>query len=590
MAQTNEEHQLPHDEATPDNISEITRIESRPPSRAGEEPQLISNGNKKADDEPPSEAPVVVTKKYSILSDRQKKLIVLGAVISSFFSPLSSQIYFPAISIVAKDLRVTADQISLTVTTYMIVQAIAPMFVGSFADTAGRRPAFVLCFIIYIAADIGIALVPNYGGLLVLRALQSGGSAATVSLGQSVVADIVTSAERGSYVAFTALPSILGPSVGPILGGVIAEYAGWRWIFWFLAIFSGTVLVLFLLFMPETCRLIVGDGSIRPHHYYRTFWQIIQDSRKKKRNNAGNNMISAEDEAAMSAEKEKLKLKRPNLAKTLLIFFEKEMFLLLIYSGILFSGFFATAVIISTQFGPIYGFSGLKVGLSFVPQAAGSIASAFTTGKLANWNYRRHCRKLGIPYDRSRQQSMAGFPIEKARLEICVPFLTVYVGSLIGWGWALQYRVSVAAPIVLLFISGYCLTAFSNILVTLLVDVNPGAAGAATAANNLTRGLIGAAATAFINPLSTAVGTGIAFTIIGASFVVFAPCLWFIMKNGVRWRAEKAAREQQKKDAKAAKALGKEPTSVQDEKSKSTVSEQAVLERPGTAVEEEYHK
>ena len=76
------------------------------------------------------------------------------------------------------------------------------MVIGSLADSAGRRPAYCICFVIYIAANIGCALAPNYEALLVLRMLQSAGSSSTIALCQAVVADIVTSAERGSYVAY----------------------------------------------------------------------------------------------------------------------------------------------------------------------------------------------------------------------------------------------------------------------------------------------------------------------------------------------------------------------------------------------------
>jgi multidrug resistance protein len=204
------------------------------------------------------------------------------------------------------------------------------MFVGSLADTAGRRPAYILCFVIYIAACIGCALAPNYGALLALRALQSAGSSATISLCQAVVSDIVTAAERGSYVGFTFLPNVLGPSIGPVLGGIISQYLSWRWIFWVLAILAGSILTLFLFFMPETCRIIVGDGSIRPHPFYRTFWRLALDAYNNRKvvAPAAADPLS-EDGNTPSPAAKSLRVKRPNLAKTLTIFFEKEMFVLL---------------------------------------------------------------------------------------------------------------------------------------------------------------------------------------------------------------------------------------------------------------------
>lgn len=182
-------------------------------------------------------------------------------------------------------------------------------------------------------------------------------------------------------------------------------------------------------------------------------------------------------------------------------------------------------------------------------------------GRLANWNYRRHCRKLNIPYDRSRQQDMAGFPIEQVRLQISLPFLAVFTAVLIGFGWAIEYKAPLAVEIVLLFLVGVTLVAFSNLLSTLIIDINPGAAGAATAANNLTRCLVGAGASAFINPLMTAVGAGWAFTIIALSYVVFFPALLLILRNGVKWREDKARKGELRKQQqieKNAEASGQE--------------------------------
>ena len=71
--------------------------------------------------------------------------------------------------------------------------------------------------------------------------LQAAGSSGTVALANGVVGDIITSAERGSYVAFASLGGLLGPMISPILGGIIGQYAGWHWIFWFLLIFSAAV-------------------------------------------------------------------------------------------------------------------------------------------------------------------------------------------------------------------------------------------------------------------------------------------------------------------------------------------------------------
>lgn len=103
------------------------------------------------------------------------------------------------------------------------------MMIAGFSDTAGRRPAYFICFSIYIVANLGLALQNDYVALLILRMLQSAGSSGTIALVQGIVGDCIVSADRGKYVAYASLGSILGPTVSPIIGGLISQYAGWHW-------------------------------------------------------------------------------------------------------------------------------------------------------------------------------------------------------------------------------------------------------------------------------------------------------------------------------------------------------------------------
>lgn len=73
---------------------------------------------------------------------------------------------------------------TLTITVYMIVQGLTPTFWGSISDVTGRRPVFVGTFIVYLIANIVLAVSTNYAELMVFRALQAAGSAATISIGK----------------------------------------------------------------------------------------------------------------------------------------------------------------------------------------------------------------------------------------------------------------------------------------------------------------------------------------------------------------------------------------------------------------------
>ena len=208
---------------------------------------------------------------YSIFTKAQKRWIVFMIACSSVFSPLSSFIYYPAISSIAEDLGVSIELINITITSYMMVSGIAPAIIGDIADIFGRRPAYILILTVYLAANLGLGAQKSYAVLLTLRMVQSFGSSGTISVAYGVVADISIPAERGSYVGALLCGPNVAPSLGSVLGGALAEHLGWRWIFWFLSIIFGTCLASIMVFLPETARKIVGNGSIEAEYLNKRF-------------------------------------------------------------------------------------------------------------------------------------------------------------------------------------------------------------------------------------------------------------------------------------------------------------------------------
>jgi MFS family permease len=129
----------------------------------------------------------VILPPYSIFSKKKKIVIVTIASISAFFSPFSSNIYYPAIRIIQEDMHVSSNMINLTITMYMVFQGISPLFWGSVADMIGRRPVFIVTFMVYIVACIGLACAKTFGTLVALRMLQSFGSSSAIAVGAGTI-------------------------------------------------------------------------------------------------------------------------------------------------------------------------------------------------------------------------------------------------------------------------------------------------------------------------------------------------------------------------------------------------------------------
>jgi hypothetical protein len=390
----------------------------------------------------------------------------------------------------------------------------------------------MICFVLYIAANVGLALQNNYAALLILRCLQSAGSSGTVALASAVAADIVTTAELGSYISFAAAVPMLAPSIGPIIGGVIATFAGWHWIFWFLLILSLLVAIPFAIFFPETCRKIVADGSIPPPAWNKCYLNIREERKALLK---GTPIKYAErDELAQTRH-----IRFPNPFTTILLLLQKECGFALLYSAFLSCTYYATMSLIPSQFGSIYKFNDLQVSLCYIPFGIGSMTAAFNRGRMIDTNFRRHCKRLGITYDRKYQADLADFPIERARLEVAIP--TVFLGSafVIGLGWMLQAHVNLAGPLIFIFGIGFCLSASINTVQVLMIDLYPGKTATVTASNNLLRCLLGAGATASVVPIIDGIGIGWCLTLFGLVNLVTTPLLWYIMKEGPGWRAER---------------------------------------------------
>ena len=117
---------------------------------------------------------------YTVFNTPTKRGIVCIIALAGFFSPLSANIYFPALNYIGKDLHVSLELMNLTITAYLICQGIVPSMLGDLADMLGRRPVYIMVFLVFFAANVGLALQNTYPALLVLRILQSSGSSGKI--------------------------------------------------------------------------------------------------------------------------------------------------------------------------------------------------------------------------------------------------------------------------------------------------------------------------------------------------------------------------------------------------------------------------
>ena len=470
---------------------------------------------------------------YSSFSPFQKRIITIFVGVGSLFSPMSANIYFPSLQQLQSDLQTSAQLINLTITIYIIFQGIAPAFFGELADTVGRRPVYLLTFCLYIAANLGLALQRNYTALLILRIFQSLGCSATVAIGYGVVADVATPAQRGGMLGLSMILTNAGPSLGPLLGGVLVEKAHWPWVFWFLLIIGVCYVVALLIFMPETNRKIVDNGSLIPHGLHQTIY--CQLSKKPKASLSPVKSKYADRMAWRS-------VRAPNPFRSIRIIFYKDTALVLYMSAAFYTVYYCVQASMPAIFTEIYDLSSLHVGLTYLSIGGGVVLGGFGNGKLLDRNYGKTAREIDHEIDHVAGDDMSMFPIEYARSRSTPSILVFCIVVLAGYGWMVEQRMHIAAPIIFQFLLGFLTTVLVQTFNTLLVDIFSSSPSTAAAAGNLTRCAMSAGGVAAMEPIYASIGFGWFFTALALfAGLTSSAALCLIRLKGRRWRQNRQA-------------------------------------------------
>ena len=553
-----------------------------------------------------AEASNSIQPEWSVFSKRKKRLIIFLASWGGFFSPVSAAIYFPAIQTLAHDFDKSTSLINLTITSYMILQGLAPTFFGVLAEHVGKRPVYLITFTIYIGANIGLALQDNYAALLALRCLQSTGSSATIALAIGTAGDVARGSERGTYVGWTSGGFLIGPAIGPVIGGLLAGSLSWRAIFWFLTIMAVVYLAVYATLCPETARSVVGNGSITPPPFNRTLLEVLSASKAEKaakaasrdlerneqRQNTAKPILSREDltnseekealgerepanqsghetsdpekdEAlAMAASKDarktppsdegkkgpampstRRKFRFPNPLESLILLKEVDIAIILFYNALLFGAPYQMMASTVTIFKELYGYDDTTIGLCYMPFGIATMIGSVVGGRISDWNLKRIARAGNFEIDRqSDSPESQAVPWEKARMQVAAPFALAGGCFFIGYGWSVNWHTPVAVPLVLQFFIGLSANTGANAFSVMLVDRYPSKSATASAANNFTRCLFGAGATAVIEPMLKAMGRGPCFFFVGGVLLLFSPLMLVLVKHGPRWRMERLSR------------------------------------------------
>ncbi|RCI01297.1 hypothetical protein CU097_013755 [Rhizopus azygosporus] len=468
---------------------------------------------------------------YTAFSMPQQILFLAITAFTAMMSPLTANIYLPSLNQIQRDLSISTEKVNLTVTVYMLMQALSPSFWGTLADSLGRRPILMSTMFVYCGACIGLALTPNYIALICFRMLQAFGSSSVIAVGAGVLSDIADIKRRGSYFGIYSIGQSSGPVFGPVLGGIIADTLGWRWVFWILLIIGAISLASVALILPETLRALVDNGS---GYANPTIWQWYARRHGKL------------DEKRIQEVKARCNKRPPmNFFKPFTYLFQPDVFIIILYNGINYAGLYCYLTSTTKQFSIYFSYlSELEIGLCFLFQGVGVILGSFVRGHILDYDYRKTKEAFK---EKHPDQPDTEMPIYMARFKKAWIHILFFHTITFFYGWCFQWGTPLYGILILQFFVGFNYSAISTTTQTILIDLFPGKGASITASNNLIRCLLGAVSALFIDIGIEGLGIGWMFTVVASIMTVSNICIPILLIFGPAWRRRRTERSQRDK-------------------------------------------
>jgi DHA2 family multidrug resistance protein len=184
----------------------------------------------------------------------RRALLTICTMTATIMQALDTTIANVALPYMQGSLSASQDQISWVLTSYIVAAAVMTAPVGWLSDRFGRKKLFLFCVGGFTVASLLCALAQNIEQIVLFRLMQGMCGAALVPLSQSVMLDAYPIEQRGQAMGIWGVGVMLGPIMGPTLGGWLTENYSWHWVF-LVNLPVGVVTVLGLIvFMDETQR------------------------------------------------------------------------------------------------------------------------------------------------------------------------------------------------------------------------------------------------------------------------------------------------------------------------------------------------
>ena len=165
------------------------------------------------------------------VAESRMRITAIIIAVALFMQNLDSTVVTTALPVMARSFHVDPLYMSVAITSYLIALSVFIPASGWVADHFGARQVFRTAVIVFTLGSIFCGIAPDLLSLVAARILQGVGGAMMVPVGRLLLLRSISRSQMVSAMAWLMIPSLLGPVLGPPLGGFIVSAASWRWVF-----------------------------------------------------------------------------------------------------------------------------------------------------------------------------------------------------------------------------------------------------------------------------------------------------------------------------------------------------------------------
>jgi DHA2 family multidrug resistance protein len=182
----------------------------------------------------------------------QRAMVTICAMTATVMQALDTTVANVALPYMQGSLSASVDQVNWILTSYIVASSVMTAPVGWMAGRFGRKTVFLVCTAGFTCASLLCGLAQSIEGMVLFRLLQGAFGAGLIPLSQAVLLDAYSAEERGQAMAIWGMGVMLGPVMGPTLGGWLTDTYNWRWVFLINLPIGIVTVVGLLFFMGQT--------------------------------------------------------------------------------------------------------------------------------------------------------------------------------------------------------------------------------------------------------------------------------------------------------------------------------------------------